>query len=111
MASTLKTQWDAWAGPTVFAHDVTPAQKELDSFRSRVSMAMVKAAMDIQSELTTVAYHTQRSAFARLVLVEPSRYTPPFAQALAAQGLDDTSTDKQITDMVSAVWNALAVAA
>jgi hypothetical protein len=88
---------------------VTPAQSDLDSFRSRVSMAMVKAAMDIQSELTTVAYHGQRSAFARLVLVEPSRYTPPFAQALAAQGLDNVSTDKQIADMVSSVWNGFAV--
>jgi hypothetical protein len=62
---------------------------------------------DPDSMSKTRAYE-QRLAFARNVLIQPTVYAPTFQQALAAQSLDNTSADKQIIDMVGAVWNAVA---
>jgi hypothetical protein len=83
-------------------------------------MAMVKIALDVQAEVGPAPAvpnrrrsdpglaTTSRASFARQVLQEPSRHALSFAQALAATGSDNSSTDQQIVDTVSSVWNALA---
>jgi hypothetical protein len=104
----LIDQWAAFAGPTVFGPDATPAQKALDAFRCRVSMAMVKAAMEISNEGAAAPFHPQRIALAQKVLSIPPSWMPAFAQAVAAQGLDNKASDQAIRDEVAAVWNAIA---
>jgi hypothetical protein len=71
-------------------------------------MAMVKTAIDVQSELPSASWHGVRAALARQALANPSVWTGPFAQAVASQGFDNSSADKQISDSVSSVWNAIA---
>jgi hypothetical protein len=55
-----------------------------------------------------VLYHDARANLALQVANGPDRFRPLFAGMLAAQGIEDTSTDTAISNMVSAVWNAVA---
>ncbi len=88
------------------------------SFQTRISAAMALAAVQINSEAPT-AKTPARIAYAAVVLNDPpaslsaggsglSRHVAAFALALAAQGLDTTSTDAAISGGVAAVWNGMA---
>jgi hypothetical protein len=55
----------------------------------------------------TVSTHFVRSQLARLVLAAPATWAQLFAYAVAAQGVDDNSTDAAISTAVSSAWNAL----
>jgi hypothetical protein len=83
-------------------------------FRQRVEVSMLAAAIAIQSEATTVANHTNRSNYAKLVLNNPGQYSPLFAEAICANNAAltvqslGTITDATINSGVSAVWNSLA---
>ena len=56
----------------------------------------------------TVPGHGGRAGLAAAVLRNPSGFAVDFAWALASQGLDNTSTDTAISNMVAAVWNPMA---
>jgi hypothetical protein len=80
-------------------------------FQNRVSEAVTEAALNIYAEAGATAGHVARAAYATVILNDMSnRHAILFAQACAAQGLDDTAatTDAQIAGGVAAAWNALA---
>lgn len=88
------------------------------TFNQRVEQAVVETAVAIAGEAETAAYHIPRAAFAANVLASPSAYASAFAKAVAADDTVATAagsppvqanvTDAQITNAVSAAWNALA---
>lgn len=92
-------------GPVIYAPG--PAQVAAD-FRHRVSMAATAAPIAIASEATATPHHTNRVALAKQVAASPITWEYSFAQALASQALDETSTDAQINTGIATVWNTLA---
>ena len=81
-----------------------------DSFKRRVEISMLNAAIAISAEAGGTPNHTNRANYAKLVLNDPERYMPLFALAITAydQTLTTASPDTAINTAVSAVWNALA---
>jgi len=90
-------------------------------FQKRVAEAVAESAVNIYSELATVAGHAARASYASAVLgdpplsliwsaapIVPARRAYAFALALVGQGIDNTSTDAAISNGVASVWNALA---
>lgn len=77
-------------------------------FVALVQQAIVEAAVNISSEGPTVADHAHRVELARSVLNSPAGFAPNFAQGVASQGLDKTSSDAAISNAVAAIWNAYA---
>lgn len=115
MATALIDQWIAANGPLpklTFgdgADAAANAQAETaQAFRYRVAMATASAAVAISSEASTATDHPNRAALAKAVLQNPQAYLVAFAQALASQGVDETSNDAAINSAVSSVWDALA---
>lgn len=110
MATTLQAQHDAAYGPTDFTFPgITQARIDAAHFVERVTMAVAAAAQSIGAEATTTNDHANRVALAKAASSNPSQWGLPFAVMLAAQGLDqNASTDAQINNMVSAVWNTIA---
>jgi len=111
LAIGLLAQWEACYGPS--ARSGQPPPQELDAepssqFRHRVAMAVSSQAVAVSQELTTVTNHANRVVLAKNVLNNPSGYVDPFAQAMASQGLDNTSTDAAIANAVSVGWNFMA---
>jgi hypothetical protein len=79
------------------------------TFRQKVQMAMVKTAVDVQGESTGTANHTNRSTYAAQVLNSPEAYIGRFALAAAEGGaVTTTSSDSNIINQVSAIWDAMA---
>jgi hypothetical protein len=80
-------------------------------FRYRVQMALISTALAIQSESAATANHAMRSAYALLVLANPSGYAALMAPSFTVDGTMDpaTVTDAAIETRASAVWNAYAV--
>lgn len=108
MANSLQAQWDTVYGPTTFESTTPQARIDASRFMQRVSMAMTKAAIDTATEATSVSNHANRVALSKAVLGAPAAWGGAFAQALASEGLDQTSADQAIRDMVAAVWNGFA---
>ncbi len=78
-------------------------------FQQRVAEAVWEAALQIYAEVNTTPGHAARATYATAILNDQSNHHAIlFAQACAAQGLDDSSTDAAIAVGVSAAWNALA---
>jgi hypothetical protein len=79
------------------------------TFQNRVAEAVSEAALAIYAEAGATAGHVARAAYATVILNDMSnRHAILFAQACAAQGLDDTSTDAALAGGVAGAWNALA---
>ncbi len=75
----------------------------------KIQEAICSTALDIQSEATNTALHAQRSAWALLVLQNPTGYAAMMAYAMCADGaIDTSSTDSAIKTRASSVWNAFA---
>lgn len=108
MATTLQAQWNAVYGPTAWEFNTLQSRIDAAYFMQRVSMAMTAAAISIANEATGTVNHVNRVGLAKLVLDNPSQWSAPFAQACAAEGLDQTSTDAAINGMMGAIWNGLA---
>lgn len=108
MASGLQAQWDATYGPTLFSGASNPSVTDPVHFQQRVSIAVTTAAVAIASEATGVTDHTNRVLLAKAVLGNPLPWITPFAQACASQGLDQSSNDAAISNMIAAVWNGFA---
>lgn len=79
------------------------------SFRQRVQMAMIKTAVDVQGESSGTANHTNRSTYATSVLNNPEAFVGRFALAVSEGGtVTGSSTDTDIINQVSAIWDAMA---
>lgn len=118
MAAALIDQWIAVHGPVakVTFGNGPLAENSPDSvqattssrFRARSIMAAVNAAVAISNEAIATPNHVLRAQLSKNLLNAPDSYIFPMAQALAAQGLDDSSTDTAINNGVASVWNSFA---
>jgi|SRR5215472_230758 len=75
---------------------------------ARVQMASAKTAQDVASEDPTTVGHTARVTLATNVARAPTMMAPNFTVMVCAQGITSLSTDADINNMVSAVWNTMA---
>lgn len=108
MASGLLNQYQVVKGPDNFPNNTPQTRQDANHFLQRCIVAAVTAAVAIAAEATNTADHVNRVHLAMLVLNSPENYALPFAFALAGQGIDNSSTDAQINNMIASVWNGLA---
>jgi hypothetical protein len=79
-------------------------------FKYRVQMALVSTAIDIQAEASGTLNHTDRSAYALKVLANPVGYANFMNLGFTEDAATDlSSTDQQLKDRASSVWNAYSV--
>lgn len=79
-------------------------------FLHRIQMAIVSTAIAVQAESTVTANHAARSAFALLVLANPSGYATLMVSGMTTDGsTTSVSTDSALETRASAIWNAYAV--
>lgn len=90
---SYQTQYDQSSSPT---------------FLNRVTMAMVDCAINIAAEPVGTANHVNRAVYAMLTLNDQDKYGPKLARGCADQGMTDASTDADIKNACSAIWNAFA---
>jgi len=76
--------------------------------QGRVQMAAAKTAQNVGSEDPSTPNHAARTALASRVAQTPTAYTGAFTNLLCAEGITQASTDADISNMVSAVWNTMA---
>lgn len=81
-------------------------------YKRKVAAAMIGAAVAIGGEpVSSPPTETQRRrhALSANILREPDKWADNFAWAVATQSaITFTSTDTDVSNMVSAVWNAIA---
>lgn len=88
--------------------DYTNSQN--NDFQVKIQMALVSTALAVQAESAATANHAARSAYALLVLANPSGYAKLMAPAFTVDAaLDTTATDAAIESRASAIWNAFCV--
>jgi len=85
-----------------FAETTNPA------LQSRVQMATLSAAQAISSEAASTPNHQNRINLAQNVARSPDGFKVPFTNLLCAEGITSQSTDAEINNMVSAVWDTMA---
>ena len=73
----------------------------------QIQMALISTAIAVYNEATTVAGHMPRAAFAMQIL-RGGNYVSQVAYALASLGLSVVSTDTEVLNGISSIWNALA---
>jgi hypothetical protein len=79
------------------------------TFRGRVEIAMVTAAIAIMAEASTMPGHPNRVVFAAAVLSAPDTYVARFTLAVVQNvAIASNSTDSDIQFTVNSVFNALA---
>lgn len=78
------------------------------ALQSRVRIAACTTAQAIGSEATDTPNHTARATLATQVSRAPQMYTEAFTSMLCGQGITSASSDADIANMVSAVWNTMA---
>lgn len=79
------------------------------TFRGRVRVAMVTAAIAIAAEAVGTTNHRERAVYARSVLNNVEGYAPRFAEAVAADAtISAGSPDPTIQTRVNAIWDAFA---
>jgi hypothetical protein len=81
------------------------------TFRGRIRMSMVKAAVAIASEARTVRnlVDQKRNKLAVAILNGPSTFMDQFTHsAIEANALVAASTDANIDTAISSVWNGIA---
>jgi hypothetical protein len=108
MATGLKAQFDAAAD---------------FNFQKRVAQALAVVAVQVYTESPQPANHPARASYAVTVINDPplalivngasgimqaDKRSYAVARLLAAQGLDTSSLDADITSQIGADWNALA---
>jgi len=75
------------------------------TWTAQIRGAIVLAAENIYSEGPGTQGHLARATLAAAVARNPDGFVAAFAAALAAQGIDKTSTDAQVSNGVASVWN------
>lgn len=80
------------------------------TFRARVAIAMLNAAIAISAESSSgTAGHVARMALATNVLSAPDRWMPLFAlAAVSDDATGPSATDAQIQNRVNSIWDAVA---
>jgi hypothetical protein len=76
--------------------------------QQRVQMSICTAAQNISSEDPSTPNHASRNMLATQVARNPQAYTQSFSTMLTAEGITRASTDADISNMVSSVWNTVA---
>lgn len=76
--------------------------------RARIQAAMCMIAQNVATEDTATAGHSNRAMLAQQVSRGPSSLVDPFSSMLTAQGITRQSTDQDIQNMISSVWNTMA---
>lgn len=94
MAATFLAQFQAATGDQTFIQ--------------RVQMGMLQTANNMSGEASSFANHANRMALMKAVTNAPSTWAPVFAQLIASEGIDNTSTDTAIQSQISNSWNAMA---
>lgn len=84
------------------------AVENVTSLLDAITMSLCFTAQAIATEATSTTNHANRVALARAVANNPQSFAQSFAFMLGAQGIDQTSPDTDINNMVSAVWNCMA---
>jgi hypothetical protein len=76
----------------------------------RVEAALVSTALDIQAESVATVSHAARSTYSLKLLADPATYARIMALGMAVNSATTTaSTDQQLKDRASAIFNAYAV--
>lgn len=93
------------------------------TFQKRVAQGLASVAVSVYTESPQPANHPARAAYAVLVITDPpmalivngndgimqaDRRAYAVARLLAAQGLDNSSLDSDITTAINGAWDALA---
>jgi hypothetical protein len=76
--------------------------------QARVSMSMSKTAQDVASENASTPNHAMRVSLATRVANSPQMLVVPFTGMICAQGITSLSSDTDISNMISAVWDTMA---
>lgn len=84
------------------------SESQNPTLQARVQMAMCGAAQNIASADPSEPNHANRVNLAQRVSQSPASLTPAFTSMVCSQGITTESTDADISNMVSAVWNTLA---
>ncbi len=81
-----------------------------DVYLSRCKMALVSTAIAIQAEAANTANHAARSAFSLKLLADPVGFARMMAPGMTVDGSTAAnSTDQNLKDRASAIFNAYAV--
>jgi hypothetical protein len=77
-------------------------------FINRVQQAAVKIAIAVAAEAPSqnAEVDTKRASFALTVLHNPQKYAHLLVYGIASQGLSLSSTDANLENTMSAIWNA-----
>jgi len=79
------------------------------TFQKRIEVAIIKAAIDVANEATSVPNHTSRLFLAHQVLGNSTQFVEPFSLGVASDATIDTnSSDTVISTRVAAIWDAYA---
>jgi len=78
------------------------------ALQARVQMAAASTAQAIGAEAANTPNHANRAQLASRVAQAPGQYTMPFTNMVCAEGITSASTDADIANMISAVWNTMA---
>lgn len=79
------------------------------TFRERVIQAILTAALAIQNEDPNTPNHASRVQLAYAVVMNPAGMEQRFSEILSTQMTSAEPTDADISNAVSAIWNAVAL--
>lgn len=94
MAVTLLAQYAAAVGDMDFVH--------------KVEIAVAATGINMKDESAGTVNHANRMALMKAAANSPATYAPLFALGIAAEGVDNTSSDAAIQAMVATIWNEIA---
>lgn len=79
-------------------------------FVGRMVVAIIKTAVAVYNEDKASPNHANRASLATSVLRDPINHAENFAVVVAATGTDLSveSSDQELLNVISSVWNALA---
>lgn len=79
------------------------------NFKELVIQAILTAAIAIRNEAESTDNHASRVALASAVIMNPSGMESRFSELLATQMTSMEPTDADISNAVSAIWDAIAL--
>lgn len=78
------------------------------SLQARVQSAICTAAQNISTEDPSTPNHYNRASLGQAVSRAPENWRTSFVYMLTSEGITSASSDLDISNMVSAVWNTVA---
>lgn len=97
------------AASSTVALDQQTAAAYYPQFVQRVSLSAAAVALAVLAEATTTTGHAARSAYARMILLNPPIYaSQSIVWAVVADLVTGSgATDQQLLDRVAALWDKL----